>query len=217
MPDRIRVAVIDDHPMLREGVVRTLRDAGMEIAGEGGSKDEAVCLAVDELPDVMLLDMNMPGSGLVAISEISVVAPAVKVIMLTVREDHDTVTNALRLGARGYVLKGVSGLQLVEIVRSVHDGGSYVSPALAAKLLVDLDQASELDDSVAATLTHLTHREVQILKLIGKGMSNKEIGGNLDIKEKTVKHYVTNILQKLQVRNRTEAAIFVQAHKDGPG
>ncbi|MBU1210775.1 MAG: response regulator transcription factor [Alphaproteobacteria bacterium] len=211
MSDTIRVAVIDDHPMLREGVVRTLQDAGMEICGEGDCKDSAVKLAIDELPDVMLLDMNMPGSGLSAIDEISRRAPAVRVIMLTVREDHDAVTAALRLGARGYVLKGVSSSQLIEIVRSVHDGGSYVSPALAAKLLVDLDQPTAEDGH--ATLEQLSQREVQILKLIGKGLSNKEIGGSLDIKEKTVKHYVTNILQKLQLRNRTEAAIFLQSNR----
>jgi len=198
--------------MLREGVVRTLSAAGMDIVGEGGSKDEAVRLAVDELPDVLLLDMNMPGSGLVAIGEIADAAPAVKVVMLTVREDHDAVSNALRLGARGYVLKGVGGAALVEIVRSVHEGGSYLSPALAIKLLVDLDQSAELRGDEPVPLSHLTHREIQILRLIGKGMSNKEIGDNLEIKEKTVKHYVTNILQKLQVRNRTEAALYVQTH-----
>ena len=209
MPEKIRVGVVDDHPMLREGVIRTLADEGIEIVGEGDCMQAAVDLANNELPDVMLIDMNMPGSGLAAIAAIAESAPAVKVIVLTVREDQDAVATALRLGARGYVLKGVGGTRLIEIVKTVHDGGSYVSPELAARLLSDLQQNGG-QGSDQDLLQELSHREVQILTLIGQGLSNKEIGQKLDIKEKTVKHYVTNILQKLQVRNRTEAALLLQ-------
>jgi two-component system, NarL family, nitrate/nitrite response regulator NarL len=213
MPDKICVAVVDDHPMFREGVVRTLEhERDMEVVAEGGTADQAIEIAQKDLPDIMLLDMNMPGSGLAAIGQISDCCPAVKVISLTVREDHDAVTTALKLGARGYVLKGASGKQLVEIVRAVHEGGSYVSPSLAAKLLSELDLPEQVATPRIAGHENLTAREAQILRLIGKGFSNKEIGRELDLKEKTVKHYVTNILQKLQLRNRVEAAILSQRH-----
>jgi DNA-binding NarL/FixJ family response regulator len=195
--------------MLREGVVRTLLDQGdIEVVGEGASADQAVEIAQQFLPDIILLDMNMPGSGISAIAQIAEVCPAVKVIVLTVREDHDAVASALKLGARGYVLKGVGGPQLVEIVHAVQDGGSYVSPGLAAKLLSDF--GSSRTSSGENVLGTLTAREEQILRLMGRGLSNKEIGIELSLKEKTVKHYVTNILQKLQLRNRVEAAILLQ-------
>lgn len=211
MSEMLRIAVVDDHPMLRAGVVRTLMDEGdFEIVGEGGSAQEAVDIAQQFLPDIMLVDMHMPGSGLSAIEQIAELCPAVKVIMLTVQEDHDSVTMALKLGARGYILKGVGGSELVAIVRAVHDGGSYVSPSLAVKLLSSFDQLSNKDSAQAESLESLTAREEQILRLIGKGLSNKEIGNELDLKEKTVKHYVTNILQKLHLRNRVEAAVLLQ-------
>lgn len=209
MPDAIRVAVVDDHPMLREGVVRTLGDDGdMDVVGTGASADDAVKIARQFLPDIMLIDMNMPGSGLSAIERISHACPAIKLIVLTVREDHDAVTAALKSGARGYVLKGVGGSELIDVIRSVYDGGSYVSPSLATRLLADFRG----DDARRNPLSDLTAREEQILRLIGTGLSNKEIGAQLDLKEKTIKHYVTNILQKLQLRNRVEAALVARQH-----
>lgn len=211
MSDVIRIAVVDDHPMLREGVVRTLVDEGdIEVVGEGGTAAQAIDIAQQTLPDIMLLDMNMPGSGLTAIGRISEVCPAVKLIVLTVQEDHDSVTQALKLGARAYILKGIGGSQLVEIVRAVNDGGSYVSPSLAAKLLSNFGRSDHKTRSDQEPLETLTAREEQILNLLGKGLRNKEIGRQLDLKEKTVKHYVTNVLQKLQLRNRVEAAVLLQ-------
>jgi two-component system nitrate/nitrite response regulator NarL len=210
MSEKIRIAVVDDHPMLREGVVRTLNDEpDIEVVGEGGTADEALAIAQKSLPDIILLDMNMPGSGLTAIERISDVCPAVKLIVLTVQEDHDAVTQALERGARGYILKGVGASELVDIVRAVNDGGSYVSPSLAAKLLSNFGTSNRKKDSENPIET-LTAREEQILELLGKGLRNKEIGLQLDLKEKTVKHYVTNILQKLQLRNRVEAALLLK-------
>jgi len=214
-PETIRIAVVDDHPMLRAGVLRTLADEGdFEIVGEGGTAEQAIEIAQQTLPDIVLLDMNMPGSGLYALERIAEACPAVKVIMLTVQEDYDSVTAALKLGARGYILKGVGGPELVSIVRDVYDGGSYVSPSLAAKLLSNFNESvgkGTPDDILGS----LTAREEQILHLIGQGLSNKEIGIKLDLKEKTVKHYVTNILQKLHLRNRVEAAVMLQRQTKG--
>jgi len=211
MSDPIRIAVVDDHPMLREGVVRTLWDEGdIEVVGEGASAEQAIELAQKFLPDIMLLDMNMPGTGLAAIGQISQSCPAIKLIVLTVEEDHDTVTQALKLGARAYALKGVGASELVDIVRAVNDGGSYVSPSLAARLLANFNRPGRKPESDQDAMETLTAREEQILDLLGKGLRNKEIARQLDLKEKTVKHYVTNILQKLQLRNRVEAAILLQ-------
>jgi len=211
MADPIRIAVVDDHPMLREGVVRTLLDEGdIEVVSEAGTAEQAVQIAQKFLPDIMLLDMNMPGSGLTAIERISECCPAVKLIVLTVQEDHDTVTQALKLGARAYALKGVGASELVDIVRAVHDGGSYVSPSLAAKLLANFGRPDRKTTPDQDAIETLTAREEQILVLLGKGLRNKEIARQLDLKEKTVKHYVTNILQKLQLRNRVEAAVLLR-------
>jgi DNA-binding NarL/FixJ family response regulator len=212
MSEPIRIAVVDDHPMLREGVVRTLLDEGdIEVVCEGGTATEAIDIAQRFLPDIMLLDMNMPGSGLTAIERISGLCPAVKLIVLTVQEDHDTVTQALKLGARAYALKGVGASELVDIVRAVQDGGSYVSPPLAAKLLANFGSAGHKPGAgQEQPIETLTAREEQILVLLGRGLRNKEIARQLDLKEKTVKHYVTNILQKLQLRNRVEAAVLLQ-------
>lgn len=211
MAEAIRIAVVDDHPIMRAGVVRTLNDEpDFDVVGEGGSADEAVALAQQLMPDMMLLDMNMPGSGTRAVERIGLLCPAVKVVMLTVQEDYESVTTALKLGAHGYVLKGVGASELVNILRDVCEGGSYVSPGLAAKLLTDFSEPAAKPGSPKHNLNSLTAREEQILRLLGQGLSNKEIGARLDIKEKTVKHYVTNILQKLQLRNRVEAALMLQ-------
>ncbi|MDX2157009.1 MAG: response regulator transcription factor [Hyphomicrobiaceae bacterium] len=208
--DAIRIAVVDDHPFLREGVVHVLsQEPDMEVVAQGGSADDAVGIAQNELPDVMLLDMNMPGGGLNALDRIASTCPSVRVIALTVREDHDMVRKALTYGARAYVLKGVHTADFLGIIRTVHSGGSFISTTLAAKLLEDFAPGNDRDQAMVA-LPPLTGREEEILQRIGRGLSNKEIARELDLKEKTIKHYVTNILQKLQVRNRVEAAILAR-------
>jgi DNA-binding NarL/FixJ family response regulator len=215
MPDRIRIAVVDDHPFMREGLVHVLsQEADMDVIATGGSAEEAVRIAQDELPDVMLLDVNMPGGGLNALDRIAANCPSVHVITLTVREDHEVVRKALTLGARAYVLKGVHTADLLGIIRTVHTGGSFISTSLASKLL---DDFADGKDKPAATLPPLTGREAEILERIGRGLSNKEIARELDLREKTIKHYVTNILQKLQVRNRVEAAIVARTGGNGNG
>jgi two-component system nitrate/nitrite response regulator NarL len=211
--DPIRIAVIDDHPLLREGVVHVLgQEPDMDVVATGGSADDAVRIAEDALPDVMLLDMNMPGTGLSALNRISALCPSVRVIALTVREDHEAVSKAMALGARAYVLKGVPKNEFLGIIRNVHGGGSSISTTLAAKLLDDF--ATERG-SPLAMLPPLTSREEQILQGIGRGLSNKEIARELDLAEKTIKHYVTNVLQKLHVRNRVEAALLARSSGGG--
>lgn len=206
MADPLQVAIVDDHPLFREGVAATLAvQPDVEVVGEGASADEAVRLAGNLLPDVMLLDVSMPGGGLEAARRIAAAFPVVKVVMLTVSEDEADVTAALRAGARAYVLKGVAARELVAILRSVAAGEVYVTPSLAAGLLHDLDRNRAAGGD---PLGELTEREHQILQRVAAGDSNKEIAALFGLSEKTVKHHMTNILQKLQVRNRVEAAIL---------
>lgn len=210
MPENIRIVLVDDHPLFREGVATTLaEEADIEIVGQGESADDAVRLVNELLPDIILLDISMLGGGIVAARQINEVYPVVKIVMLTVSEHDDDVVSALQAGARGYILKGIGGDDLINIVRSVNEGASYVSPDLAARLLVEMKNGAGPNEP-PDSLTGLTKREEQILKHVSHGLSNKEVGRELSLQEKTIKHYMTNILQKLQVRNRVEAAILAR-------
>lgn len=212
MSDLIRVLVVDDHPLFRHGVVSSLgMEPGLTVVGEAASGEDALKLARELLPDVVLLDISMPGwNGLVTAEKISTACPASAIVILTVSEDKDKLLAAFKAGARAYVLKGVSPQELAKVVRSAAAGDVYVSPALAAEMLVSLTH-----DHTADSLQELTTREREILQLIGTGLTNREIGARLFLSEKTIKHYVTNILQKLQVRSRVEAALFA-AQYDRP-
>ncbi|PLX32899.1 MAG: DNA-binding response regulator [Hyphomicrobiales bacterium] len=209
MSETIRIVLVDDHPLFRDGVASTLtREADFEIVGQGETAEDAIALAHDELPDVMLIDISMPGGGIEAARAIASSCPVVKLVMLTVSENEDDVVKALRAGAQGYILKGISGPELVRIVRSVQSGESYLVPDLAVKLLTDFKADSAGPEPQVNPLTQLTAREEQILELVAEALSNKEIGLRLDLSERTVKHYMSNILQKLHVRNRVEAALL---------
>lgn len=211
MADKIRIVIIDDHPLFREGVARTLNAApNMEVVAQGDNSKDAIRLAQDLLPDIILLDISMPGSGLEAAGVIARACPVVKIAMLTVSEREDDVMKSLQAGASGYILKGISGNELLAIISRVHMGESYVSPGLAARLLSELKSGTQHAATQRDVFSDLTAREEQILELVARGLSNKEIGRELDITEKTVKHYMTNVLQKLQVRNRVEAALLAQ-------
>ena len=210
MSEPIRILVADDHPLFREGVVHSLAsERDIAVVGQATSGEEALRLARDLLPDVVLLDLNMPGwGGLATAAKLATACPAIKVIMLTVVEDEDKLLAAFSAGARGYVLKGVSARELAEVVRGVERGEVYVSPSLAASILVALTHNRPADP-----LGELTEREHDILKLVGEGLTNREIGERIHLSEKTIKHYVTNILQKLQVRSRVEAALLAARSK----
>lgn len=186
----IRVAVVDDHPLFREGVTRSLSEIdGFEIVAEGGSRDEAVAIAQSLTPDVMLLDISMPGGGLNAIPAILSVAPSQKIVMLTVSEANDDVAAALKEGAKGYILKGIGARALAEVIRTVASGESYVAPTLSAKLLTG--QLANSAPAKSNLVAELTRREQEVLHLVASGMSNKQIARKLDLHEKTVKHHMT--------------------------
>ena len=210
MSEPIRILVVDDHPLFREGVIHSLApESDLAVVGQAASGEEALRLARDLLPDVVLLDVTMPGwSGLLTAEKLATACPATKVVMLTVVDDEDKLLAAFAAGARGYVLKGVSARELADVVRGVDRGEVYVSPSLAAGILVALTHGRPADP-----LGELTDKERDILKLVGEGLTNREIGERIHLSEKTIKHYITNILQKLQVRSRVQAALLAARHK----
>ena len=206
MTQPIRLVVIDDHPLFREGVTRSLTEiGGFEVVGEGSTAEEALRLAHQEAPDIILLDISLPGGGLNAIAPVLGLRPSQKIVMLTVSEDSDDLAAALNSGAQGYVLKGVGSRTLAEILRSVAAGERYVSPTLSARLLSALSNASQ-----ASPLAELSPREREILALVADGLSNKRIGLKLGLHEKTIKHHMSRILATLKVSNRTEAAMVLR-------
>ena len=206
--DKIRLAIVDDHSIFREGMLSVLKtEPDIEIVGQGENAEDAVRLARELLPDIIFLDISMPGGGLNAAQTIVENYPVVKIIILTGSEGEAHVMTALKTGARAYVLKGVAARELVNILHTVQSGEVYVTPTLAASLLSEMT-AGPRNEPSQSTFDKLTEREHEILALIAAGTSNKEIGLQLHLTEKTVKHYVTNILQKLQVHNRVQAAVM---------
>lgn len=211
-PDRLRVVIVDDHALFREGLAGILgAEADIEVIGQGGTAQEAVRLVNELLPEIIMLDIDMPGGGLEAARVIANESPVTKIVILTASEADDHLIAALKIGARAFILKGVAARELLRILRAVAAGESYVPPALAASLLLEIHEPKKPGHKEAGDLLQdLTERERDILQYLAKGLSNKEIGEKLFLSEKTVKHYMTNILQKLQVRNRVEAALMAQ-------
>ena len=203
MPETIRVAVVDDHPLVREGIVHAISSSDdMQVVGQGGTAGEAVDLVRLIGLDILLLDLSIPGLGISALEAVNSLPVHAKVIVLTVSEDSGDVLEALRNGACGYVLKGISCTDLRDVVRRVHRAKRYVSPELGARLLSDLSRNTFRSSS------SLSRRETDIVQLIRRGCCNKDIANRLRISEKTVKHYLTTIFRKLEVRNRTELALL---------
>lgn len=213
----IRIAVVDDHPLFREGVTRSLSEiGGFEMVGEGATAQDAERIVSTLHPDILLLDISMPGGGLASVANILAGHPGQKIVMLTVSEANADVTRALNAGVRGYVLKGVGSRTLAEILHNVAAGESYVSPTLSARLLSDL-KSLQPANGTADRLRQLTGREAEILRLVAEGLSNKEVALRLKLQEKTVKHHMTGVLSKLNVRNRTEAALLMREARDRAG
>jgi len=213
MTTKLRIAVVDDHPLMRAGVQHTLSlEEDFEVVGLGGSAQEAVEIARSQSPDLMLLDVNMPGGGLSAARDIGAAYPCVRLLFLTVSERMEDVTAALEAGVRGYVLKGIGGPDLIRTIRSVASGETYITPDFAARLLAA--PAARAKDQDRMPLEALTIREEQILREVSLGLTNKEIARKLDLSEKTIKHYMSGVLHKLSARNRVEAIVASRRFKE---
>ncbi len=203
--ERISVLIADDHPVVRQGL-RTFLELqdDMEIVGEAGDGEEAVAKVQQLLPDVVLMDLVMPRlGGIEAIRHVRAVSPSSKVIVLTSFDDDEMVFPSVKAGAAGYLLKDARPQELAEAIRTVHRGEALLHPTIAAKLMQEFAH-----DKPRATGETLTERELEVLRHIARGMSNKEIARELTISEKTVKTHVSNILAKLHLADRTQAALY---------
>jgi len=210
MNPTIRIGIADDHPMLREGVANTLRKrADLQVVEQGATAQDAMDIARKIRPDVMLMDVNMPGDVFAAVRFISTQLPNVKVLMLTVSEAEDDAFLALEAGARGYVLKGVSGPELVLAIRSVARGETYITPEFANKLL-----SNDKQHEAQIHTIDLTHREEEVIREVSKGLTNREVASKLKISEKTVKHHMGCVMQKLHARNRVEAVTALRHYRE---
>jgi DNA-binding NarL/FixJ family response regulator len=210
----VRVLVVDDHALFRHGLVSVLRTAAdIEVVGEARDGMEAIEQAATLEPDVVLMDVRMPTvNGIEAARRIRLAQPTVRVLMLTESEDEDDLFGALRAGATGYLLKEVAIDEIADAIRSVANGQALVSPSMTTKLLSEFNAMSRrLEEEHDGR--RLTDRELGVLRLIARGMSNKDIGTELVIAENTVRNHVRNILEKLQVRSRVEAAMYAVREK----
>ena len=217
MSDPIRAAVIDDHPLFREGVITLLaRTPGIEIVADGSTASEAVDIARRLRPDIMLLDLRLPGDdGIAAATTIGRECPTVRILILTASECDDDVATMLERGARGYLLKGCTGHEIVRAVRGVCGGEFHLAPSIEARSSRLRSKSAPVAAKTAEEA--LTEREELILAEVTKGMTNKEIARKLNLREKTIKHYMTNIMHKLNVRNRLEAALRGQKRQHPSG
>ena len=206
----IRICLVDDQRLMREGL-RTLLEleVGLVVVGEAEDGQEAVQLFEQLEPDVTLMDIRMPVvDGVEATRRILARHPEAKIVILTTFDDDNLVFDGLRAGALGYLLKDVSGHELAEAVREVAMGGALIAPSVARKVLAEFSRLAPSEERRSISLVEpLSAREQEILGLMSKGLTNKEIGLRLSLSEGTVKNYVTNVLQKLGVQDRTQAAL----------
>jgi DNA-binding NarL/FixJ family response regulator len=210
----IRVLVVDDHALFRHGLVLVLGAAAdLSVVGEARDGMDAVEQAAELQPDVVLMDVRMPSlNGIEAARRIRAAQPAVRILMLTESEDEEDLYGAVRAGATGYLLKAVAIDEIADAIRSVANGQALVSPSMTTKLLSEFNAMSRrLEEEHDGR--RLTNRELEVLRLIARGMSNKDIGTELVIAENTVRNHVRNILEKLQVRSRVEAAMYAVREK----
>ena len=207
----IRVLLVDDHPLFRKGIASLLTgEPGFEVVGEAGDGLQAVALAKELMPDVIVMDVNMPrASGLDATRQITEALPYVKIVMLTVSEDDQDLFDAVRCGAHGYLLKRIEPKALFDTLRGVMRGEASISRMMAAKLMGEIRRdAANRTGSGANPNPALSPREIGVLELVTEGKSNKEIAATLGIAENTVKNHLKNILEKLRLENRVQAATF---------
>jgi NarL family two-component system response regulator LiaR len=209
MPDPIRVLIVDDHPVVRQGLRGFLETySDLKVVAEAENGAQAVDLARQHVPDVILMDLLMPGMyGVEAIDRITAVSPATHIIVLTSYPNDEYLFPAMRAGAQGYLLKDVEPETLVGAIRAAAHGQATLHPSVAARLVKGADHPD--DDSPA----DLSDRELEVLRLIARGLSNKEIAGELTLAEGTVKSHVSNILSKLHLAHRTQAALYALRHK----
>jgi DNA-binding NarL/FixJ family response regulator len=206
--DQLRVMLVDDHDLFRTGLRNLLEEQGVQIVAEASDGSAALSLVRELTPDVVVMDLNMPGmNGIEATREIARQAPLTRVVVLTISDEDDDVIDAILAGACGYLLKDSSIQDLMQGIRAASVGEALISPHIATKVLQRL-RASSVDSEAVARGPELSDRETQVLRLIANGKDNAEIAQDLHISPKTVKNHISNILMKLQIENRIQAAVY---------
>jgi DNA-binding NarL/FixJ family response regulator len=214
--ERIRLMIADDHELFRRGLRMVLEDEDdIEVIDEAGDGEAAVELAREHAPDVVVMDVRMPGlTGIEATRRIKEEEPGTKILVLTISDEEDDLYEAIKAGANGYLLKEISIDEIAHAVRSVHGGQSLISPSMASKLLdefASMIKKEEQKEEVPAP--RLTPREMEVLEHVAQGMNNREIAKALFISENTVKNHVRNILEKLHLHSRMEAVVYAVREK----
>jgi len=204
-----RLLVVDDAPLFRTGIAAALAEAGFEVVGEADGAERAVAAAEELQPDIVLLDVLMPGlSGLDVVEKIAAVAPATTVVLLTGSESEEDLLVGIRAGARGYLVKDMPFPRLVEAIEAIGDGGAAISPQMAGKLFDVCRQLLRHQELLQARRPTLTGRELEVLELVARGHTSRSIGELLFISENTVKNHIRNILDKLGLHSRNEAVLY---------
>lgn len=204
-----RVLLVDDHEIYRAGLRGLLEEAGIDIVGEAASGEAALELVEEKHPNVVIMDLNMPGmGGIEAARQIATLAPLARVIMLTVSSAAPDITDAVLAGACGYLLKSATTQEIVAGIGAAARGDSLLSPSVAAKLLERVREQPARPSVPDPASASLTDREIEVLKLLASGMDNAEIGRTLFISPSTVKNHISSILLKLQIENRIQAAVY---------
>jgi DNA-binding NarL/FixJ family response regulator len=214
--EQLKVIIADDHALFRRGLEMVLeKEPDIEVVGEAHDGEQAIERAQALMPDVMLMDVRMPrGSGIEATQRIKELMPHVKILMLTHSDDEADLYESIKAGASGYLLKEVSTEEVADAVRSVWQGHSRISPAMASKLLNEFQTLTKrADERQPLAPPRLTERELQVLRLVAKGLGNRDIAQQLYISENTVKNHIRNILEKLQLHSRMEAVIYAVREK----
>ncbi len=217
-PEPIRALIVDDHALFRRGLEMVLAsEPDIELVGQASDGEEAVQKAGESLPDVVLMDIRMPrSSGIEACRALKNVAPSAKIVMLTISDEEDDLFDAIRAGASGYLLKDIPLDEVADAVRAVYGGQSLINPSMAAKLLTEfaaLARREEEEPPQQVPAPRLTEREIEVLRLVARGMNNRDIAKDLFISENTVKNHVRNILEKLQIHSRMEAVMVAVREK----
>jgi DNA-binding NarL/FixJ family response regulator len=215
-PERLRVLVADDHALFRRGLQMVLEaEPDIELVGEASDGVEAVERSQELMPDVILMDVRMPKrSGIEAASQIKDLLPHVKILMLTISDEEADLYDAIKAGASGYLLKEIPIDEVADAIRSVWAGQSRISPSMASKLLNEFAAMSKAtDDRSQIPAPRLTDREMEVLRLVARGMNNRDIAKELYISENTVKNHIRNILEKLHLHSRMEAVVYAVREK----
>ena len=207
--ETLRVLLVDDHDLFRTGLRNLLEEQAVQVVGEAADGAQAIRMVRELAPDVVVMDLNMPGiTGVEATRQVTSLAPLTRVVVLTISDQDDDVMNAILAGACGYLMKDSSIQDLMQGIRAAAVGESLISPHIAAKVLQRMRATGTNEADAAMIRAELSDREIEVLKLIANGKDNAQIAADLHISPKTVKNHISNILMKLQIDNRIQAAVY---------